>query len=152
MYLMSSRLFSRCAGTSFSIGLRELARSHERRRVGPLVLYTMGRILITGQVLCLDKVVEPAEIGVCGDEALPDKKGYLVLSADNYFSISNTDTGSLDDTTRFYSYLYLFIYLRYFIPTFLSFSHVFTSVYKPHAEYFFFLNPDDAVDQRKLGF
>ena len=29
--------------------------------------------------VCLDKVVEPGEIGVCGDEALPDKRGYLVL-------------------------------------------------------------------------
>ena len=26
-----------------------------------------------------DKVVEPGEIGVCGDEALPDKGGELVL-------------------------------------------------------------------------
>ena len=48
MHLMSSRLFSRCAGTSFSIGLRVLASSHERRWVGPLVLDTMGRILIAG--------------------------------------------------------------------------------------------------------
>ena len=48
MHLMSSRLFSRCAGTSFSIGLRALASSHERRWVGPLVLDTMGRILIAG--------------------------------------------------------------------------------------------------------
>ena len=38
MYLISSRLFSRCAGTSFSKGLRALASSHERRCVGPLVL------------------------------------------------------------------------------------------------------------------
>ena len=36
MHLMSSRLFSRCAGTSFCIGLRALASSHEMRlrRVG----------------------------------------------------------------------------------------------------------------------
>ena len=53
MYLISSRLFSRCAGTSFSIGLRALVSSHERRWVGPLVLDTMGRILITGSVLCV---------------------------------------------------------------------------------------------------
>ena len=53
MQLISSRLFSRCAGTSFSIGLRALASSHERRWVGPLVLDTMGRILITGPVLCV---------------------------------------------------------------------------------------------------
>ena len=80
MHLISSRLFSRCAGTSFSNGLRALACSHERRWVCPLVLDTIGRILITGQFfLCLDKVVEPLEIGVCGDEALPDKRGYLVL-------------------------------------------------------------------------
>ena len=45
---MSSRLFSRCAGTSFSIGLWALASSHERRWVGPLVLDTMGCILIAG--------------------------------------------------------------------------------------------------------
>ena len=50
MYLLSSRLFSKCAGTSFSIGLRALARSHEIRWVGPLVLDTMGHILITGPV------------------------------------------------------------------------------------------------------
>ena len=31
MHLMSSRLFSRCAGTSFNMGLRALASSHERR-------------------------------------------------------------------------------------------------------------------------
>ena len=51
MHLMSSRLFSRCAGTSFSIGLRALASGHEMRWVDPLVLDTMGRILITGPVL-----------------------------------------------------------------------------------------------------
>ena len=43
--LMSSRLFSRCAGTSFSIGLRAL------HWVCPLELDTMGCILITGPVL-----------------------------------------------------------------------------------------------------
>ena len=48
VHLMSSRLFSRCAGTSFNIGLRALA-------------------------------VEPGEIGVCGDEALPDKGVEFVL-------------------------------------------------------------------------
>ena len=53
MHLMSSRLFSRCAGTSFSIGLRPLESSHEIRWVGPLVLDTMGRILIAGPVLCV---------------------------------------------------------------------------------------------------
>ena len=51
MHLMSSRLFSRCVGTSFSIGLRALASSHDIRWVGPLVLGTMGRILISGPVL-----------------------------------------------------------------------------------------------------
>ena len=51
MHLMSSRLFSRYAGTFFSIGLRALARTHEMRWVGPLVLRTMGRILISGPVL-----------------------------------------------------------------------------------------------------
>ena len=49
VHLMSSRLFSRCAGTSFNIGLRALASSHEMRWVGPLVLDTIGRMLITGQ-------------------------------------------------------------------------------------------------------
>ena len=55
MHLISSRLFSRCAGTSFSNGLRALASSHsyERRWVGPLVLDTIGRILIIGPVLCV---------------------------------------------------------------------------------------------------
>ena len=53
MHLISSRLFSRCAGTSFSNGLRALARSHERRWVGPLVLDTIGRILVIGPVLCV---------------------------------------------------------------------------------------------------
>ena len=51
MNLMSSRLFSRCAGTFFSIGLRALASIHEMRWVGPLRLDTMGRILISGPVL-----------------------------------------------------------------------------------------------------
>lgn len=51
MLLKRSRLFSRCGGTSLSIGLRALASSHERRWVGPLVFDSMGRILITGQVL-----------------------------------------------------------------------------------------------------
>ena len=46
MHLISSRLFSRCAGTSFSNGLRALASNHERRWVGPLVLDTIGRILV----------------------------------------------------------------------------------------------------------
>ena len=53
MHLMSSRLFSRCAGMSFSNGLRTLASSHERRWVGPLVLDTIGRILVIGPVLCV---------------------------------------------------------------------------------------------------
>ena len=53
MHLISTRLFSRCAGTSFSNGLRALASSHERRWVGPLVLDTIGRILITAKVLCV---------------------------------------------------------------------------------------------------
>ena len=38
MHLISSRLFSKWAGTFFSIGLRALARSHEIRWVGPLTL------------------------------------------------------------------------------------------------------------------
>ena len=50
-HLMSSRLFYRCAGTFFSIGLRALASNHEMRWVGPLRLDTMGRILISGPVL-----------------------------------------------------------------------------------------------------
>ena len=53
MHLISSRLFSRCTGTSFSNGLRALASSHGRRWVGPLVLDRIGRILITGPVLCV---------------------------------------------------------------------------------------------------
>ena len=51
MHLMSSRLFSRRAGTSSGIGFRALASSHEMRWVGPSVLDTMGHILITGPVL-----------------------------------------------------------------------------------------------------
>ena len=47
MNLISSRLFSKWAGTFFSIGLRALARSHEIRWVGPLILDTIGRILIS---------------------------------------------------------------------------------------------------------
>ena len=57
--------------------------------------------------------------------------------SENYLSISHTDTGSLEHTIRFYSYLYLIIYLTYFTPTYFRFSHVFTFVYKPQAEYFF---------------
>ena len=53
MHLISSRLFSRCAGTSFSNDLRALASSHERRWVGPMVFYTICCILITGPVLCV---------------------------------------------------------------------------------------------------
>ena len=57
----------------------------------------------------------------------------------NYFILflSYSVTGSLHHTIRFYSYLYLIIYPRYFIPTFFPFSHVFTFVQKPQAEYFF---------------
>ena len=44
---MSSRLYSKWAGTFFSIGLRALARSHEMRWVGPLILDTIGRILMS---------------------------------------------------------------------------------------------------------
>ena len=51
MHLISSRLFSKWAGTFFSIGLRALARSHEIRWVGPLTLDTIGRILISGPAL-----------------------------------------------------------------------------------------------------
>jgi len=51
MHVLSSRLFSRCAGTSFNFGLRAFVGSHEMRWVRPLVLDTMGRILISGPVL-----------------------------------------------------------------------------------------------------
>ena len=51
MHVMSSRLFSRCAGTSFNFGLRAFVSSHEMRWVGPLVLDKMGRILISRPVL-----------------------------------------------------------------------------------------------------
>ena len=51
MHLMSLRLFSRCAGTSFNFGSRVLASSHEMGRVSPLLLDTMGHILISGLVL-----------------------------------------------------------------------------------------------------
>ena len=61
MHLMSSRLFSRCAGTFFSIGLRALASNHEMRWVGPLRLDTMGRILISAP---LNEMVELGQIGV----------------------------------------------------------------------------------------
>ena len=48
---MSSRLFFKWAETFFSIGSRALARSHEMRLVGPLMLATIGRILLSGPVL-----------------------------------------------------------------------------------------------------
>ena len=48
---MSSRLFSKWAGKFFSIGLRALARSHEMRWVHPLILDTIGHILMPGPVL-----------------------------------------------------------------------------------------------------
>ena len=51
MHVMSSRLFSRCAGTSFNFGLRAFVSSHEMRWVGSLVLDTIGRILISRPVL-----------------------------------------------------------------------------------------------------
>ena len=51
MHLMSSRLFSGCARTFFSIGLRVLVSNHAMRWVGPLMMDTMGRILISGPVL-----------------------------------------------------------------------------------------------------
>ena len=44
IHLMSSRLFSRCAGTFSNIDLKALASSHEMRWVSPLMLDTMGRI------------------------------------------------------------------------------------------------------------
>ena len=43
MHSLSSRLFSRCVGTYFSIGWKALASNHEMRWVGPLILDTMGR-------------------------------------------------------------------------------------------------------------
>ena len=62
-------------------------------------------------------------------------------------------TRSLDHTTRFYSYLYLIIYLRHFTPLFFRFSHIFTlHLYISPTRNIFFLFPDDAVDRRKLGF
>lgn len=51
IHLKSSRLLSKWAGTFFSIGLRALARSQEMRWVGPLMLDTIGRILISGPAL-----------------------------------------------------------------------------------------------------
>ena len=51
IHLMSSRLFFKWAETFFSIGSRALVRSHEMRPVGPLMLATIGRILLSGPVL-----------------------------------------------------------------------------------------------------
>jgi len=51
VHLISSRLFSKWAGTFFSVGLRALARSHELLWVVPLMLDTIGRILISVPVL-----------------------------------------------------------------------------------------------------
>ena len=51
IHLMSWRLFSKWTGTFFSTGLMALARSHEMRWMGPLMLDTIGRILISGSVL-----------------------------------------------------------------------------------------------------
>lgn len=53
IHLMSSRLFSKWAGTFFNIGLRALARSQEMRWVGSLRLDAMGRILMSGLALCV---------------------------------------------------------------------------------------------------
>ena len=50
---MSSRLLSKWAGTFFNIGLRALARSQEMRLMGPLILDTMGRILMSRLALCV---------------------------------------------------------------------------------------------------
>ena len=67
-----------------------------------------------------DKVVEPGEIGVCGDEALPDKGGNS-FCRQTFFQVEFTlflqsklyssyfDTYSLDHIIHFYSYLYLVI-------------------------------------------
>ena len=57
MYLMSSRLFSKCAGTSFSFGLRALASNHGCVRLDALgwsigvSIVGKGRKLISGPVL-----------------------------------------------------------------------------------------------------
>ena len=51
IHLMNSRLFSKWAGTFFSIGFRALARSHKIRWVVPLMLDTIGLVLISGPVL-----------------------------------------------------------------------------------------------------
>jgi len=63
--------------------------------------------------------------------------------SDNCFDTSGDslyfDTRSLDHIIRFYSYLYLIIYVMHFTPHILSLFTRFyiTSVYKPYAEYFF---------------
>ena len=47
---------------------------------GPLVLHTTGSYFNNWtSFVSFNKVVKPGEIGVCGDEALPDKRGELVL-------------------------------------------------------------------------
>ena len=47
----TSRLFSRCAGTFFSMVSRALESNHEMRCVGPLTFDTIGPILMSGPVL-----------------------------------------------------------------------------------------------------
>ena len=46
MRLMSSTLFSRCAGTFFSMGSRALASNNEMCCMGPLMLDTIGLISV----------------------------------------------------------------------------------------------------------
>ena len=48
---MRSRLFSRCAGTSFSRDFNARARSHDIRCIKPLILETIGLIRISGSGL-----------------------------------------------------------------------------------------------------
>ena len=51
--LISSRLFSRCAGTVESRGVVSLVKSQTIFVVGLFVLETIGRILMVGPVFCV---------------------------------------------------------------------------------------------------
>lgn len=51
IHLIRLKLFSRCAGTFFSMGSRVLASNHEMRCVGPLMFDTIGLNLMSGPFL-----------------------------------------------------------------------------------------------------
>ena len=53
IHLLRLKLFSRCAGTFFSMGSRVLASNDEMRCVGPLMFDTIGLNLTFGPFLCI---------------------------------------------------------------------------------------------------